>query len=503
MTVLASQQEAIAFLSALDGGVVARHETHISVVLLTATRAYKLKRAVRFPYLDFSTPKLRLEMCEREVALNRRTAPQLYLGARRLTREANGALAFDGAGELVDAVVEMRRFEEDMLLDRLAARGALSARHVESLARAIAAFHAQAAVVPDAGGAAAMRRILDLARRSLEETPAAPPDETQALLAQLGAALDRGAERLDARRAAGKTRHCHGDLTLRNICLFDGAPTPFDCLEFSDDLATIDILYDLAFLLMDLLRADRAALANVALNRYLDAGDETDGLPLIPFFMAMRAVIRTHVAAAQQGDDEARAYFKLAGRCLAPQRAQLVAVGGFSGSGKSSLAAEIAPTLGALPGARVLNSDRIRKQLCGAKPTDRLPQEAYAPEVSQQVYALLFDAAGRTLDAGWSVVADAVFDRDADRAAMEALAQSHGVGFCGLWLDVDAARRGDRVEARRNDVSDATRAVVEQQSARDPGALSWRRLDAARDLRAVAEEALYALSGAAPVTKTS
>ncbi len=213
-------------------------------------------------------------MCEREVALNRRTAPTLYLGARRVTREADGGLALDGAGELVDAVVEMRRFDDGALLESFAARGALSAQIIEQLARKIAAFHDEAEMIREGGGSEAMRRIVLLNEKSLRDFPPAPPGDIEAHNARLRALLQTHGPLLDARHARGKTRHCHGDLTLRNICVVDGAPTPFDCIEFSDELASIDVLYDLAFLLMDLHRVGQGGLANFALNRYLDWRDE-------------------------------------------------------------------------------------------------------------------------------------------------------------------------------------------------------------------------------------
>jgi aminoglycoside phosphotransferase family enzyme/predicted kinase len=481
------QSETLRFLVGLDGGekVVA---THISRVVLGRSRAYKLKRPVVFPYLDFSTPEKRLAMCRREAALNRRLAAELYLGARRVTREADGSLSFDGAGELVDAVVEMRRFPDDALLDARAARGDLDAATIEALAGRIAAFHESAEIVVESGGAAALRRVLTLNAASLRQAGLAPPEEVEAHVARLQAMLAAHAARLDARHAAGKTRHCHGDLILRNICLLDGAPTPFDCIEFSDDIARIDTLYDLAFLLMDLWRVGAPELANVALNRYLDARDETDGLPLLPLFMALRASIRAHVAASQGAREEARGLFELA-RALTREKApQIVAIGGYSGSGKSSVAAALAPRLGPPPGARTLNSDRLRKKMFGVAPTQRLPPQAYESAVSAKVYAQMFDEAARVAAAGWPVVVDAVFDRPQSRAEVEGRAKAQGVPFAGFWLDVGLAARLGRVGERRGDASDATADVLLRQAQGDPGEILWRKIAAARTLEAIVAE---------------
>jgi uncharacterized protein len=487
-----AQDETLRFLASLDGGgeIVS---THISRVVLGRTRAFKLKRAVAFPYLDFSTPPKRLAMCEREVALNRRTAPTLYLGARRVTREADGCLSLDGAGDLVDAVVEMRRFDDDALLESFVARGALSTRIVEQLARKIAAFHDEAKIIRAIGGSEAMRRVVLLNEKSLNDFPPAPPGDMEPHKARLRALLQMHGSLLDARCAQGKTRHCHGDLTLRNICVVDGAPTPFDCIEFSDELATIDVLYDLAFLLMDLHRVGESGLANFALNRYLDWRDECDGLRLLPFFMSLRATIRAHIGAAQSKRDEARRYFDLA-RDLARDGAPcLVAIGGYSGSGKSSVAAALAPLIGAPPGARTLSSDRLRKRLHGAEPTRRLPKEAYAREISERVYGEMMLDAGRVARAGWPVVVDAVFDRPEARAGIERIAREASAPFHGFWLDVDLSARIARVETRREDPSDATPDVLLAQMKGETGAIGWRRIDAARGLDAIVAEIVGAI----------
>lgn len=490
-----NQIEVAQFLTrALAGdGTVERVSTHISSLFLAGDRVLKCKRAVRFPYLDFSTPELRLAACQAEVALNRRTAPALYCGVRRITREPGGALTFDGTGALVDAVVEMRRFPEADLFDAMARSGRLGPTHIADLAHRIAAFHADAAISRDHGGAAAIANLIAMNDAALRKAGLVPEAEVLALSARFRAALERHATLLDARRAAGKVRRCHGDLTLRNICLFEGVPTPFDCIEFSEDIATTDVLYDLAFVLMDLWHRARFDLANLLFNRYLDEADETDGIGLLPFLMALRAVIRAHVTGAQAADApdpaatlaEARAYIDLAESLLAEMPARLLAIGGFSGSGKSSVAASVAPGLGRAPGARILASDRIRKRLHGADALTRLPPAAYEPAVSAQVYAALRREARRVLAAGHCAVADAVFDRPDARAAIAAVAQELGIGFCGIWLEAPAATLARRVEGRTNDPSDATVAVLSGQLARDPGAIVWHRLDAGQPLDAL------------------
>ncbi len=346
-----------------------------------------------------------------------------------------------------------------------------------------------------------MRRILDDTALSLRHAPAASAEQIEALLARLNKTLDAQAPLLDRRKAQGKVRRCHGDLTLRNICLFEGAPTLFDCLEFDEELATIDVLYDIGFLLMDFWRIGAPAFSNLAFNRYLDARDEADGLPLLPFFMSLRAAIRAHVEASQQNAERARLYFGLAMTLLAPAKGAVVAIGGLSGSGKSSVAAALAPLIGCPPGARVINSDRIRKRLFGVPPTARLPQEAYASAVSAKVYGEMFEEAARTAALGWPVIVDAVFDRPEDREAISAAAERARAPFLGVWLDLDLAQRAARVDARVNDVSDATREVLTAQMEKATGAIDWLKVDASKDRATIAAEIkkVFDLAFLAPV----
>jgi aminoglycoside phosphotransferase family enzyme len=369
--------EQVRSASARPGKVVA---THISKVFLSDHSAFKLKRAVRFPYLDFSTATARLGACERELALNRRTAPGLYRAVRRVVRTAEGSLAFTADGTLVDSVVEMRRFDQADLFDTLALRGALTAAMIADLAHRIASFHAEAEISTRCGGVAGMQAVLDINDRSLRATSLASPREADELAARFRDALSRHGPMLEARRLAGKVRRCHGDLILRNICMFEGVPTLFDCLEFDEELAKIDVLYDLAFLIMDLLHRGLASQANLLFNRYLDETDERDGLSLVSFFIAVRAAVRAHVTGARAAEassgeaaaaaKEARAYLDLASSLLAQPRPRLIAIGGLSGAGKSTVAAAVAPMLGLPPGARILSTDRIRKSLHGVRPNN-------------------------------------------------------------------------------------------------------------------------------------
>jgi aminoglycoside phosphotransferase family enzyme/predicted kinase len=485
------QREVIAFLAdgASHGAPDAKVEqiaTHCSIVFLLGEQALKLKRAVRFSYLDYSTVSLREKYCRAELRLNRRTAPGIYRRVRAITREAPGKLAFDGAGAALDWVLEMRRFDEATLFDRLAEARRLTPELMRALADGIAEFHGEAEPAPGHGGAAALARAIAIDTENLRL--AAPPLDRAAIDALDAASLARLAklERLlDRRRAEGKVRRGHGDLHLRNICLFEGRPTLFDAIEFNDDFACIDVLYDLAFLLMDLLHRGLGELANLVCNRYLDRTGETAGLPALPLFLSTRAAIRAHVlgalarspAAPAETVAAAQSYLALAAALLTEAPPRIIAVGGLSGSGKSSLGQALAALCRPAPGARLIRSDVLRKRLAQVPPETSLPRESYTLAASRRVYAALEEEARLTLAAGYTAILDATFLRAQERQAAAALAQAAGVSFIGLWLDAPHEMLAERLDARRNDASDADRAVLEWQRGIDTGPIDWRQLD--------------------------
>lgn len=493
---LQATQALLACKAGIDAEQVKTITTHISVVLLAGATAFKLKRPVKLPYLDFSTPQKRLAACERELQLNRRTAPSLYRTVRRVTREADGRLALDGEGPLVDAMVEMTRFPEDGLFDRMAREGRLTPALMTTLAQRIATFHEGAEIDVRRSGAEAMAAVLAINAKGFALTDRLPAGDVAALNAACAEALARHGGLLDERGRAGRIRRCHGDLHLRNICLVAGEPTLFDALEFDEDLATTDVLYDLAFILMDLWHRGLPGLANILLNRYLDETADEAGLGLLPFLMAVRAAVRAHVGAAQADNgrdagasEEARSYLTLALDCLSPRPAGLVAVGGLSGSGKSTVAEAVAPIIGPVPGARILGSDRLRKARFGVPPQTRLPQKAYRPAMSEAVYAEQAQRAAAILRRGHGVVADAVFDRPADRARIAQVARAAAVPFQGLWLEAQAQTLIARVGARRGDPSDATAEVVRAQLNRAAAAPGWTQLSTEPDADLVGRRA--------------
>ncbi len=474
------------------GAAVETITTHISHVVLAGDRAYKLKRAVRYAFVDFSTPERRRAACEAEVRINRRSAPDLYLGVAPIVADGDrlrlGAIGEDR--DAVDWVVIMRRFDQGALLDRIAVRSGVDADLAGALADAVVHLHEAAEVVRDHDAAATLAWVIDDNAAEFVAMPAVfDPAATRQLTADLHTRLVAARPLLEGRRRAGYVRRCHGDLHLGNLVLLDGRPTPFDAIEFDDRLAVIDTAYDLAFLLMDLEHRGLRAAANIVFNRYVWPADDGTLVQLLPLVLALRAMVRAKVTALAGRVAEARTYARLACAFRAPPPARMVAIGGLSGTGKTTLARAIAPTLGAAPGALIVRTDVLRKRLAWVAETDRLPPTAYAPEMTARVYASLEAWSLGALAAGHGVVADAVFARPAERAGIERVAAEVATPFVGFWLEADAAALTGRVAGRTGDASDADAGVVALQTAYDVGDIRWHRIDGGQPPERVAADA--------------
>jgi hypothetical protein len=486
-----SQQAVIDFLGrpATHGGApVKRIDTHAATVFLAGERALKIKRAVRFPFLDYSTLDKRKAACAAEIEVNHPFAPAIYHRVVAITRAKDGALAIGGEGEPVEWAVEMRRFDEAQTLDHLAAAQRIDSALADMLGRAVARAHATAPATANAGFVDALAEFINQNDAELRASPVLfPPGAVNALTEATRGAFARVQGLLIARERTGLVRRCHGDLHLGNIVLLDGTPVLFDAIEFDPKIATGDVLYDLAFLLMDLIERGLKPAANVVLNRYLTEtrrAEDVDALAALPLFLSLRAAIRAKVTAARraQGTDRAdieqsaRDYFMLAGKLLAPPPPVLLALGGLSGTGKSLLARELAAEILPEPGAVVLRSDVERKTMFGIAESDRLPEAAYAREVTAQVYAALVEKARRVIAAGHSAIVDAVFADAGERAAIAQAAP--GATFHGLFLTADLATRLARVGARKSDASDADAAVAREQEQYNLGVMQWAPVDA-------------------------
>ncbi len=468
-------------------------QTHISWVILTGEFAYKLKKPLDFGFLDFSTLEKRRRYCLLELELNRRLAPSIYLEVLALVPDGDRLrlVPLAEAGDhAVDYCLKMRQFADDaLMLDQLR-RGILDASSMDMLAHAIADFHARAPRLPTSDhstlGSSAM--LAAHIRDNLEAGRSIP--SCKPLLEQLeryaGDAMGQLGEAIDRRRADGFVRECHGDLHLRNIAMIDGVPTPFDCIEFNDDFRIIDVMNDIAFLVMDCDAEGRPDLGLRFLSRYLEATGDYAGLRMLGLYAAYRAGVRGKVASLLSrdpgiGSDERRHqirqaedYYRLALSYFKARPPRLFAIGGLSGSGKSHLA-----LLGCGPErAVIIRSDATRKRLA-AQHAD-LP--LYGEAMTGLTYQTMFDAARQSLEAGWSVILDATFLDAKWRDRVRSLGAEMRVPIELLWLDIPEAELRRRIAARSRegrDVSDADLEVLEMQLRRfrPPTEPDIRRLD--------------------------
>ena len=484
------QERVFAFLTdTATNPQVHRIDTHAASVFLEDKRALKIKRAVRFPYLDYSTLAKRKAACEQEITINRRFAPQIYRRVIPITEDSQGSLSIDGEGTPVEFAIEMARFDESRTIDHLAETGPPASDLVDAIAEAIAASHLAAPPATAGPWIQSIPAILAGNTAAFRAAACFPECDIDQLEDASRSALSRICGLLEQRGSDGFVRHCHGDLHLANIVLIEDKPVLFDAIEFDPTIASTDVLYDLAFPLMDFIRYDRHAAANGLMNGYLSRSppDNLDALAALPLFMSLRAAIRAKVMLARLGpacrDDarirqSARVYFELALRLIQPAAPTLIAIGGLSGTGKSVLARALAPCVNPDPGAVVLRSDVLRKRLLHVNETDRLPERAYQPEITRQIYEALGQHATRILSQGHSVAVDAVFADQTERTAIRNDASKLDVRFVGLYLQADLATRQRRVGTRGRDASDATPEIAALQEQYHIGAVDWTLIDA-------------------------
>lgn len=479
---------------------VKRVDTHAAVVFLAGRYAFKIKKPVDLGYLDFSTLEKRKAALEKELTLNQRTAPHIYHHVRPITRDRDGDLRIGGdSADAVEWALEMARFDESRVLGAMARRGSLPSAIAADAANRAAELHVMAERVHDAGGAEGIARVLEINETALRDLSPEIFKTTEVEEYSLRS-KDRFEELkglLDARRDAGLVRFGHGDLHLGNIFEEDGKAVIFDCLEFDENLAKTDVLYDFAYLLMDLKERGLDMAAARAFNAYFEAMPHDDwkanleGLGALPFFMALRAAVRAHVLgrqAAQMVDElgggvkradleeRANRYMRDAIRNLDQSRPLLVGIGGLSGTGKSTTSLLLAPSVGRPVGALLMRSDVIRKRIMNAPLTEKLGPQGYTAEVNAKVYEAMFEGAKTALKSGIPVILDAVFARQEQRAMAETCAKEAGVRFKGFWLMAKEGVLKVRLHARKGDASDATADVLEEQLGYNLGDIMWTKL---------------------------
>ncbi|MGO1462850.1 MAG: AAA family ATPase [Oleiphilaceae bacterium] len=454
-------------------------ETHISQVILTGQYAYKIKKPMDFGFLDFSTLARRKHFCEEELRLNSRLAEPLYLEVLPITGTPEQPV-IGGEGEPFEYLLKMHQFRQNQLFDHLQETGALKPELLSSLAKQVAGFHSNLEPVPDHKPLGTPEAVYAGMQENFDQIR--PMIDDPALLSQLEnleawtqTTFERHRDLIAQRKNDGFVRECHGDLHLANITIYDGKVTVFDCIEFSDPFRCIDVINDLAFLLMDLESRREYALANLVLNTYLEYRDDFSALPLLPLYKAYRALVRGKIALFTRANpalsEEEKAelmqrysdYAQLAEDYSNIPNRYVLATVGLSASGKTCVSAALSGELGLIR----LRSDIERKRLHGLAPLDDSQSPTgglmYTEEANQKTYQRLAVLASDLLSAGLPVIVDAACLKEKERALFAAVAESQGVPFALIHCEAPDDLRKEWVRKRKGDASEATIDLLDKQ----------------------------------------
>ncbi|MCW8875839.1 MAG: AAA family ATPase [Kangiellaceae bacterium] len=450
-------------------------QTHSAWLLLTGSFAYKIKKPVDFGFLDFSSLDKRLRFCQLEVELNSRFSPELYIGVVPITRHKKQIIMDGRQGEIIDYAVKMKQFPSDSLLSDLQSRSQLNHHHIEQLEELISEFHQSAEIAADCSSYGAKKSILHWVEENFEHINAGEDRNLQqAKLTQINEWVERQAQVLSPafklRKASGFVRNCHGDLHLKNITLVGEIIKLFDCIEFNDELRWIDVMSEVAFLLMDLEEKGAAQLANQFLNGYLENTGDYAGLRVLTFYKVYRALVRAKVAVltSQQLEknsqdyktkiQEYQQYLDYICYAIVEPEPQLMITFGFSGSGKTFLVKQLCNERGYI----YIRSDVERKRLSGLRALDKslsdLDSGLYTAKQTEQTYHRLIELAAEAIDSGFSVVLDATFLQKQYREMAYKLARDKKVKAIILHCFAPESVLRQRIISRQKGESDASEA---------------------------------------------
>ncbi len=450
-------------------------QTHVSYVLLTGEFAYKVKKPVNFGFLDFSTLEKRKHFCEEELRLNQRGAAELYLEVLPITQEGD-RFRLGGTGEVVEYVVKMQQFPAGTLFSDLFDQGKLTGELLERLAQVLAQFHVSAVTndyIRSFGQVSKIRLAIDENYEQTEKYIGGP--QTQQQFDETRAYTDRlFAEQVDLfnqRIENNWIRECHGDVHLRNIALWNDKILLFDCIEFNEPFRFVDVMFDIAYIVMDLDARDRPDLSNLFLNAYLEQMGDWEGLQVLPLYLSRQSYVRAKVTSFLLDDPSipasvkqectvtASRYYRLAWEYTKSSQGRLILMAGLSGSGKSTVARRLAQKSGAIH----IRSDAVRKHLAGIPLQEQGGASIYTPEMSQKTYNRLLDLGITLAKQGYSVILDAKYDRQAFRQAAIAQSQNHHLPLQILHCTAPSEVLQERLHQRQGDISDATADLLSKQ----------------------------------------
>ncbi|MBD2312359.1 AAA family ATPase [Desertifilum sp. FACHB-1129] len=487
-------------------------QTHVSYVLLTGEYAYKLKKPVNFGFLDFSTLELRRHFCQEELRMNQRGAPDLYLEVVAISQDGDRFYLGEGEGEVVEYAVKMRQFPQEALFSGMFEKNELTEELMQRLGQVVAEFHGKSATndyIRSFGQVSQIREAFDQNYEQSQKYIGGP--QTQQWFDQTQDYSDRFfAERQDlfeSRIQNHRIRECHGDLHARNISLWQDKIVLFDCIEFNEPFRFVDVMYDVAFAVMDLEARGRQDLGNAFLNTYIEQTGDWEGLQLLPLYLSRQAYVRAKVTSFLLDDpavpepqkakasQTASEYYKLAWEYTQQKQGQVILMSGVSGSGKSTVARKLARKLGAIH----LRSDAVRKHLAGIPLTQRGGDDLYTPEMSQKTYNRLLELGLLLASQGFNAILDAKYDRVAYRESAIARAKEQGLSLRIINCIAPVEVLRERLEQRTGDIADATADLLESQlAALEPYTAEERHyvtsLDTSQDLDEQVQEVYRQLS---------